>query len=117
MSSCSSSDGPPRPIVVKKFENIFFIIDLSFCMSVRILAISSSGSSEDEDDGSTSLCVRLDGDATVDLGGRVMEVVEGERLGEEARPFLRLFLFSVKASSRVFHFSKVLSIIFMASWI
>src|SRR2546430_844749 len=83
MSSCSSSDGPPRPTVVKKFENIFFIIDISFCMSVRILAISSSGSSEDEDDGSTSLCVRLVGDVTVDFGGRVMGEVEEERLGKK----------------------------------
>src|SRR5437773_1700045 len=114
MSSCSSSDGPSRPIVVKKFVNIFFIIDISFCMSVRIFAISSSGSSEDEDDGSTSLCVRLDGGTTVDFGGRIMGVVEGERLGEEARLFLRLFLFSANASKRVFYFSKVLSMTFMA---
>src|SRR5437762_2102381 len=85
MSSCCSSDGPPRPIVVKKFVNIFFIIDISFCMSVRILAISSSGSSEDKDDGSTSLCVRLNGGATTgDLDGRVMGVVEDEGIGKEA---------------------------------
>src|SRR5881394_1465556 len=100
MSSCSSSDGPPRPMVVKKFVNIFFIIDISFCMSVRILAISSSGSSEDEDDGSTSLYVRLDGGAMVDFGGRVMGEVEEERLGEEVRLFLRLFLFSANASNQ-----------------
>src|SRR5438034_4666443 len=103
-------------MVVKKFVNIFFIIDISFCMSVRILAISTSGSSEDEDDGSTSLCVRLVGGVTVDLGGRIMGVVEDEGIGEGARLFLRVFLVSGKASSRVLHFSKVLSISFMASW-
>src|SRR5205809_5360954 len=76
MSSCSSSDGPPRPTVVKKFENIFFIIDISFCMSVRILIISSSGSSEDEE--STPLYVRLEGGCSDELEGGVVELVDGE---------------------------------------
>src|SRR6266498_2784783 len=114
-SSCTSSEGPPRPTIDAILVSMFVIIEDSFCISARIVAISSSGSSADEV--STSMWVRL-----VEVcncgstrGGEEGSVDEEDE-GEEAQLFRRLFLFSANASSLVFHFSKVLSIKFIA-WV